>query len=261
MEPTLSEIIHWAKEAGRIIKDGYGKLHQVTNKSEIDLVTEIDKQSEDFLFAQILQKFPQHTIIGEESGIQNGHGGSSVWYIDPLDGTTNYVHGLPFFSVSIAYASQGQTRLGVVYDPILDECFAAERGKGAFLNGQPIQIAKTADLLRALLVTGFPYDVHDTRTNLAEFTNFILNAQAVRRLGSAALDLCYVACGRLDGYWEFNLNAWDVAAGVLIVEEAGGLAARPDGSAFRLQPKLSLVTANPLLLPKMVEILKKTGKE
>jgi len=255
MEPTLNEIIQWAKEAGQILRSGYGQIHQVTNKSSIDLVTEIDQQSEDFLTERILQKYPHHTIVGEENGVQNGHTADLIWYIDPLDGTSNYVHGLPIFSVSIAFSRDGKTQLGVVYDPILDECFSAERGGGAFLNGQPIQTAPTEDLINAMLVTGFPYDVHQSRTNIAEFTNFVLRAQAIRRLGSAALDICYVANGRLDGYWEFKLKPWDVAAGILILEEAGGMVSQMDGAAIQLTPFLNLVAANPVLHTKMVEIL------
>lgn len=255
MEPTLNEIIQWAKEAGQILRSGYGQIHQVTNKSSIDLVTEIDQQSEDFLTERILQKYPQHTIMGEENGILNGHTADLIWYIDPLDGTSNYVHGLPIFSVSIAFSRDGKIELGVVYDPILDECFSAERGGGAFLNGQPIHTAPTEELLQAMLVTGFPYDVHQSRTNIAEFTNFVLRAQAIRRLGSAALDICYVANGRLDGYWEFKLKPWDIAAGILILEEAGGVVSQMDGTGLRLTPSLNLVAANPVLHSKMVEVL------
>ena len=255
MEPTLNEIIQWAKEAGQILREGYGQIHQVTNKSSIDLVTEIDQQSEDFLTARILQKYPHHTIIGEENGTQNGHTADLVWYIDPLDGTSNYVHGLPIFSVSIAFSRQGQIELGVVYDPILDECFSAERGHGAFLNGQPIHTAQVQELLQAMLVTGFPYDVHQTHTNIKEFTHFVLRAQAVRRLGSAALDVCYIANGRLDGYWEYKLRPWDVAAGILILEEAGGRVSQLDGTPLELTQYINLVAANPELHKKMLEVL------
>jgi len=258
MEPTLSEIITWAKEAGQILKNGYGQIHQVTNKSAIDLVTEIDQQSEDFLTARILQKYPHHSIMGEENGMLNGSTVEMIWYIDPLDGTSNYVHGLPIFSVSIAFARAGKIQLGVVYDPILDECFSAQRGGGAFLNGNPIRTSQVEDLLNAMLVTGFPYDVHQTRTNIPEFTNFVLSAQAVRRLGSAALDICYVANGRLDGFWEFKLKPWDVAAGILILEEAGGIVSHLDGSAIELTPYLNMVSANPKLHAKMLDVLAKT---
>jgi len=256
MEPTLNEIIQWAKEAGQILRDGYGQIHQVTNKSAIDLVTEIDQQSEDFLTARILQKYPHHSIIGEENGTQNGHATDLVWYIDPLDGTSNYVHGLPIFSVSIAFSRQGKMQFGVVYDPILDECFSAELGGGAFLNGNPIHTAPTEDLINAMLVTGFPYDVHQTHTNIEEFTHFVLRAQAIRRLGSAALDVCYVANGRLDGYWEYKLRPWDVAAGVLILEEAGGKVSQLDGTPLELTQYINLVAANPVLHTRMLEILK-----
>jgi myo-inositol-1(or 4)-monophosphatase len=258
MEPTLTEIIQWAKEAGQILREGYGQVHQVTNKGAIDLVTEIDQRSEDFLTAKIQQKYPQHSIVGEENGIQRGNSGGLTWYIDPLDGTSNYVHGLPMFSVSIAFSRQGKTELGVVYDPMMDECFSAQRGRGAFLNERPIHTSQVQELLQAMLVTGFPYDVHDSHTNIAEFTNFVLTSQAVRRLGSAALDICYVANGRLDGYWEFKMKPWDVAAGILILEEAGGKATLMDGSELQLTPLINVLAANPLLHPKMVEVLAKS---
>lgn len=255
MQPTLQDLIQLAKQAGEILRTGFGQVHQVTNKSTIDLVTEIDRQSEEYLVSQIHQKFPGHTIIGEEGGTYSGDQTDQLWYLDPLDGTANYVHGIPIFSVSIAFANQGQITLAVVYDPMADECYSAQRGQGAWLNGMPIHCGQIDRLINAMLATGFPYDVHQTKTNLNHFCNFVLTAQAVRRLGSAALDLCYVGCGRLDGYWELNLKAWDVAAGVLIAMESGAKVTNPDGSPFMIGSPASLVAANPSLITQMLEVL------
>jgi myo-inositol-1(or 4)-monophosphatase len=255
MEPTLKEIELLAREAGKILRAGFGQKHQVTAKSAIDLVTEIDKQSEEFILKEIRSKFPNDTVVAEESGTSLGNESQGAWYIDPLDGTSNYVHGLPIFSVSIAYARAGAMQLAVVYDPIADECYTAERGQGAFLNGKRIHVAEQQDLLRVMLVTGFPYEVHKTRLNLVQFEKFVTSVQAVRRLGSAALDLCYVAAGRLDGYWEMEIFPWDIAAGKLIVEEAGGVVTHADGNSIQLTIPLTIVAANPGLNRQMVKII------
>lgn len=257
MKPTLAEIENLAKEAGIILRNGFRKDHQITAKSTIDLVTEIDKQSEEFILKKIHSKYPGDTIIAEESGTTIGDETQGTWYIDPLDGTSNYVHGLALFTVSIAYAQHGQMQLGVVYDPMADECFSAERGKGAFLNGKPIHVSKTSNLLRAMLVTGFPYEVHTTHLNLDHFSNFITNVQAVRRLGSAAQDLCFVAAGRLEGYWEMQIFPWDIAAGILIVEEAGGVVTSANGSKAEMTIPTTLVAANPDIHQKMIKIISK----
>jgi len=259
MHPELNSIIDWSKKAGQIIKNGFGQEHQIELKSEIDLVTEIDKQSEAYLIAEIRKRFPEHTVVGEESGTLNGHHSESTWYIDPLDGTSNYAHGVPIFSVSIAYAYRGKVQMGVVYDPMQNECFYAERGQGAYRNGQKLQVSAANSLIRSMLVTGFPYDVHTTReNNLDYFRNFLLKAQAVRRLGSAALDMCYVAAGRLDGYWELSLKAWDIAAGVLMVEESGGIVTKLDGTPFSLTPPYDIVVANPNIHSLMMDVVKAT---
>ncbi len=225
-------------------------------KGEIDLVTEIDHQSEEFILDEIGRRFPGHAVLSEESG---GRAGSAeqLWYVDPLDGTLNYSHGLAIFSVSIAYAQNGILTLGAVYDPISEEIYAAERGKGAQLNGNPILVSSTAELKSSLLVTGFPYDAWTNPiNNFAEFQLFSRQAQGVRRLGSAALDLCYVAAGCLDGFWEIRLNAWDVAAGGLIAQEAGALVTDVRGGPDFLHKPQSILAANPILHAKMLEILK-----
>jgi len=259
MQPTIEEIIHLAKEAGKILKDGFGKQHEVKMKGIIDLVTEIDKQSEEYLIEQIHKSHPQDAITGEESGTHNGHSKSGSWLIDPLDGTLNYAHGVPIFTVSIAYAVDGQVEMGAVYDPMQDECFSAVRGQGAFLNGKKIEVSSVEEMVGAMLCTGFPYDVHTSEEdNLNYFSSFVKSSQAVRRLGSAALDLCYVAAGRLDGFWELSLNAWDIAAGMLIVEEAGGVVSKMNGAPLTLEPPLSIVASNPSLHPQMMRIIEAT---
>lgn len=262
MTPSIEEVIQLAMDAGEILRAGFGKQHQITMKSEIDPVTEVDRQSEAFLVSRIRANHPGDLIIGEESGV---HGAGSrpdagQWIIDPLDGTVNYSHGLPIFAVSIAFARNGRVELGVVYDPMQNECFSAEHGKGAYLNGKRINVSKTDKMIRSLLCTGFAYDVQTARANnLDYFSAFTLKSQAVRRLGSAALDLCYVAAGRLDGFWELSLNAWDVAAGILLVEEAGGIATDIAGNATVLKPPYSILAANPHIHPQMLAILNEAG--
>jgi len=245
MEPTLSEIERLAREAGAILRAGYNKEHQVNFKGVIDLVTEVDHQSEAFLLGEVQRNYPDHHIFAEESGIIQGSD-QHIWYIDPLDGTVNYAHHIPIFCVSIAYAFQGELSLGAVYDPMRDEMFIAERGKGAFLNGESLRASATNDLQRSLLVTGFPYDAWNTEhDNFANFIHFGKLTQGVRRLGSAALDLCYVAAGRFDGFWEMSLKPWDVAAGGLICREARASITNVKGEADFISPPQSVVASAP----------------
>jgi myo-inositol-1(or 4)-monophosphatase len=227
----------------------------IGRKGVIDLVTEADLQSEQFLLGEIRRRFPGHRVIAEESGGLEGDD-DHIWYIDPLDGTVNFAHGLPIFSVSLAYAEQGALKLGVVYDPTRAECFSAERGRAAWLNGEPIRVSDAIDLDHSLLVTGFPYDIRtDPDNNLEHYARFALRSQAVRRLGSAALDLCYVAAGRFDGYWELRLKPWDLAAGGLIAQESGCLITGLDGNPNYFAPPRSVVVANPTLHPKILAVL------
>ncbi len=247
MAPTLSELERLARQAGAILRAGYNKEHQINYQGVIDLVTEIDRQSEDFLLGEIRGKYPDHHIFAEESGIIQGND-EHIWFIDPIDGTVNYAHQIPVFCVSIAYAAQGSLMLGVVYDPMRDEMFTAERGKGAHLNGKPIHVSAAAELQRSLLATGFPYDAWNTRQdNFANFVHFAKMSQGVRRLGSAALDLCYVAAGRFDGFWEMALKPWDMAAGGLIAEEAGAVMTNVNGDRDYLKPPQSAIAANPAI--------------
>jgi len=253
MQPKLSDIERMAREAGEILRSGFGKKLQVDFKGSIDLVTEIDHRAEKYLLDAIQGQFPGHHIVAEENGVLAGDL-DHIWYVDPLDGTVNYAHGLPIFSVSLAYYHQGQAVLGVVYNPITEECFTAQRGRGARLNGQILQVADSQDLAHSLLVTGFPYDTWtNPNNNLDHFAALSLQTQGVRRLGSAALDLCYVAAGRFDGYWEMRLKPWDAAAGVLMVTEAGGLVTDMQGGQDYLSYPLTILVANPYL---HAEILK-----
>lgn len=256
MQPNIEEIKGWALHAGQLLKEGFGKPHDIQHKGVIDLVTEMDHRSEDYLIAQIRSRFPDHTIITEESGLLTGNA-DHCWYIDPLDGTVNYSHNIPIFSVSIAYTYKGVLQDGVVYDPMVGELFSAERGRGAWLNDQRLHVSDKQDLINSLLVSGFPYDVQNAvDNNLAHFSHFVLLTQGVRRLGSAALDLAYVAAGRFDGYWELGVKPWDIAAGVLMVEEAGGKATDINGAEDYFKKPYSLITANTVLHAKILEGLK-----
>jgi len=256
MQPALSYLENLAREAGGILRAGYNKEHQVGYKGVIDLVTEVDHQSEAFLLGEVQKNFPGHHILSEETGIIQGSD-QHIWYIDPLDGTVNYAHHIPIFCVSIAYASRGTLVLGAVYDPMRDEMFTAERGVGAFLNGRSSRVSSTTDLQKSLLVTGFPYNAWDTpQDNFANFVKFGKLSQGVRRLGSAALDLCYVAAGRFDGFWELALNPWDVAAGGLICEEAGARVTNVDGGADYLSAPQSVIACTPGIHSRMLEELR-----
>jgi len=254
--PKLSFLETMARHAGSILLSGFRHDYQVFKKGEIDLVTEIDRLSETYLVSEVRRYYPDHSIVAEEGEKIVGED-CCVWYIDPLDGTINFAHGIPIFSVSIAYAEECKVRLGVVYDPLRDECFSAELGKGAWLNGQPIQVSKTRELDQSLLVTGFPYDIRNNpENNLDLFARFALVSQGVRRLGSAALDLCSIACGRFDGYWELSLESWDMAAGTLIAHEAGARVTNLKGEPELFTPPYSLIAATPAIYPSMFSLIK-----
>ncbi|MGA9408736.1 MAG: inositol monophosphatase family protein [Bacteroidota bacterium] len=214
-----------ALEAGKFLKYNLGKVKHIERKQgqEINLVTEIDKQAEALIIKKIKQHYPSHNILAEESGEQHIQS-EYKWVIDPLDGTTNFTHALPIFCVSIGIELNGTIVAGAIYDPSADEMFTAEKGRGAFLNGKKIHVSSNDSLINSLLVTGFPYNVKENPNHVVEhFVKFLMEGQGVRRLGSAALDLAYIATGRLDGYWEVFLNPWDKAAGILLVQEAGGV--------------------------------------
>jgi len=257
MQPTVSYIENLARQAGAILRAGYSKEHEVSYKGVIDLVTEIDHQSEEYLLGEVQKDFPDHHIFSEESGVIQGND-EHIWYIDPLDGTVNYAHHIPIFSVSIAYAYKGVMTLGAVYDPMRDEMFLAERDKGATLNGKLIHVSSATDLQKSLLVTGFPYDAWNTeQDNFANFVKFAKLSQGVRRLGSAALDLCYVASGRFDGFWELALKPWDVAGGGLVCEEAGAHITNVDGENDYISPPQSVLATAPGIHARMFDELHK----
>ena len=252
MQPSLSDIEGLARQAGEILRERFGQEHEVVYKGRYDLATEADHASEDFLVGAIQSRFPGDPIVTEESGALAGRS-SNGWFIDPLDGTINYSHGVPLYCVSIGYASEGRMLLGCVYDPSQDECFTAERGRGAWLNGRPIHAAETPDLAHSLLVTGFPSDMSAApRDNRVFFTRLTGRTQGVRRLGSAAIDACWVAAGRLDGFWEVQLNAWDIAAGALIAQEAGAVVSNMDGDPDFFHTPFEVLVAAPRIHPEIV---------
>jgi myo-inositol-1(or 4)-monophosphatase len=221
---VLNFAIQTAREAGHLLVQRLGSA-KITTKGDINLVTEADIAAENLIIERIRSHYPQHGILAEESGEAELIGGKRSewkWIIDPLDGTTNYAHGYPCFCVSIALEHSGALELGVVYDPMRDEMFAAERGQGATLNDRKIRVSSVEGLSDAMLCTGFPYNVRERPDFARGFVNFTMNAQAVRRDGSAALDLAYVACGRFDGFWEDGLSPWDIAAGAVLISEARG---------------------------------------
>jgi myo-inositol-1(or 4)-monophosphatase len=258
--PRMSDI---AREAGQLLMGYFHGRVKIEYKGDADLVTEADRASEKLILERIREHWPSHEVIGEEGGrIETG--GEYRWYVDPLDGTTNFAHGLPVFCVSLGLTLQGKRRAAVLYDPTRDELFAAERGRGAFLNGQKIEVSKTPRLVQALLGTGFPSHKRHKNPNIYFYHQLTLRSHGVRRAGSAALDLASVACGRLDGFWEFNLNAWDTAAGILIVEEAGGKVTGFRGEALEVTDR-DVVASNGLLHAELLhefdEIFKGRGLE
>ncbi len=225
--------VEMAVAAGAILREGWGVTHRPDRKGMTDLVTEYDRRSEALLLAEIARRFPGDAVLAEESGAHDG--GATRWIVDPLDGTTNFAHNYPFFGVSIGVERDGRLIAGVVHDPIRDETFAAALGHGATVNGVPIRVSAIDAVRDALIVTGFPYDVHaHPEQSVPLFTAFLTRAQAIRRDGSAALNFAYLACGRFDGFWEGYLSPWDLAAGVLLVREAGGRVTAYDGGPFDL---------------------------
>ena len=248
-----------AREAGAILREGYGRAHRPERKGRIDLVTEYDRRSEDLLLRRLRERFPDHAVLAEESGVHEAGPSTMRWLVDPLDGTTNFAHNYPFFAVSIAAEAAGELVAGVVFDPVRDELFAAAVGAGATLNGAPIRVSDIGRLEDALLVTGFPYSVREQpEPTLGFFRDFLLRAQGVRRDGSAALNLCYLASGRFDGFWEGHLSPWDMAAGVLIVREAGGAVTDYAGGTFRLDGR-QILASNGRIHPFMQAVLAASG--
>lgn len=245
-----------ARGAGGILKEYYGRRHEIRFKGEINLVTDVDRRSEAYLMERIRGTFPDHGILSEESR-EIPSSSSYRWIVDPLDGTTNYAHDYPCFCVSVALERDGELLAGAVFDPMLEESYTAGAGSGAFRNGKRISVSETRDLRRSLLATGFAYDVRSSADNNFDyFRQFVLSGQAIRRDGSAALDLCYLACGRFDGFWELQLKPWDTAAGLLLLREAGGTATLLDGSPYDIyQPEI--LASNGKIHGQMREVVEK----
>jgi len=240
----LTPMQELAREAGSLLISYFGKV-AIEYKGDVDLVTVADRNSESLIVGRIRKVWPQHDLMGEE-GSRQETGSDFRWYVDPLDGTTNFAHGFPVFCVSIALEYKGERIAGVIYDPTRDEMFAAEKGSGSRLNGRPIHVSKTRRLAEALVATGFPSHKRHKNPNIHFYHQITLRSHGVRRAGSAALDLCCVACGRYDAFWEFNLNPWDTAAGVLLVEEAGGKVTNFTGGPFEISSR-EVLASNILL--------------
>jgi myo-inositol-1(or 4)-monophosphatase len=252
----LAFAIETARQAGGVLLEKFGKRIDISKKGEINLVTEADLASEKLIIERIASHYPRHAVLAEESGSIASDGNSQwKWIIDPLDGTTNFAHGYPCFSVTLALEHEGEIVVAATYDPTRDEMFAAERGRGASLNNKRIQVSHTETLIDSLLVTGFPYNFKNEAYFSAHLTQFLLKARGVRRDGSAAIDLAYVACGRFDGFWEEGLNPWDVAAGVLLVEEAGGRISDYSGSRTDIY-RPPICASNGKIHAQMLEILR-----
>jgi myo-inositol-1(or 4)-monophosphatase len=250
----LNYIIELAYKVGNHIYKAANKKKSIFYKGEVDLVTQFDNKSQDLIVNALSKKFPDYGILSEEDVSQNLDA-PIKWIVDPLDGTTNFAHGLPIWAITLALEIESTIVLGIVYDPTREEMFSAIENNGAFLNRRRIRVSKTNELAQALLVTGFPYDIRESEVNnLNHFSNFAVRAQAVRRLGSAALDLCYTACGRFDGYWELKLSPWDQAAGSLILKEAGGKVTDFSGNRFNIYGDEVLGT-NGLIHTQMMKIL------
>jgi len=259
-DDVLALATRLAHEAGTIQREHYETVHRIETKSAaVDLVTEVDKACEALIVATVERERPGDAILAEEGGGTDHAGAEWRWIVDPLDGTTNYAHGYPRFCVSIGVQHRGRAAAGVVFDPLMDELYTATRGGGAFRNGRPIRVSNETDLSRGLMATGFAYDRRRSeRDNIENFAEFLQSARAIRRDGSAALDLCYVASGRLDGYWELKLSPWDVAAGLLIVEEAGGRTSDAKGGNEHWNGA-HVVASNGPLHDAMIDVLARTA--
>ena len=259
MEKDIKKVALKAATAGGVVlMNNFGKIKSIDYKGDINIVTEADQESERKIISIIKDAYPTHRIVAEETG-DSGLSSPYKWIIDPLDGTTNYAHGYPCFCVSIAIEYEGEIICGIIYDPVKEELFTAEKGKGSHLNGTPIRVSAEEELNTSLLCTGFPYDVReDMESNIHHFRNFLMKAQAVRRDGSAALDLCYTAAGRFDGFWEQKLHPWDVAAGSLIVSEAGGTVTSYSGETFNIYGT-EILASNGIIHNQMLDVLGQTG--
>lgn len=260
---ALTTAVAIAREAGAMLMDGFGREKEIERKSSaVDWVTQYDRASEELIIERLREAFPDHALVGEE-GTNTGDGDGYRWYVDPLDGTNNYAHDFPIFCVSMGLYQGLAPILGVIYDPVLDECFTAIAGEGAWLETakgrRRLQVSSETELVAALLATGFPYDVHTSPDNNLDYFNaFVLRAQGIRRPGSAALDVAYVAAGRLDGYWELKVYSWDMSAAILMVMEAGGQVTFLDGQPITLERQFNVLASNGRLHPPMLAVIRET---
>jgi len=257
----LDTAVTIAHQTGALLREALGSAKEIEHKSsKIDLVTQFDLEAEEMITRSLQQAFPTHSLMAEEGGNTTNHNSDYIWHVDPIDGTNNFAHGIPFFAISMALYQANLPVVGLVYEPMRDECFTAVAGEGTFLihnnRKTALRVSQSQELVDSILATGFPYDRHSSDLdNMEQLRAFLKQAQGIRRMGSAALDLAYVAAGRLDGYWELKLNSWDVAAGVLLVQEAGGRVTMMDGQLFALTPKVSLVASNGRIHQAMLDTL------
>jgi len=261
--PLMTVMINAARKAARGIQRDFGEIEnlQVSRKGPGDFVTNADKRTEKILRGELLKARPAYGFLGEEGGLLNGSDPDHRWIIDPIDGTTNLIHGVPLIAVSIALERKSEVIAGLIYNPIMNELFTAERGAGAFLNGRRLRVSGASELLKSLLVTGFPYDLRDDLPGkLRLFNRLMGEARAIRRDGAAAVDLSYVAAGRVDGFWEEKLSPWDMAAGTLLIEEAGGRVTRFDGTPLGLVED-EIVATNGRIHEVMLAALRTDGSE
>lgn len=254
LEEYAHEAAQIARDAGEILRDRFGQPHEVRYKGTIDLVTEADRAAEDLIADRLRTVCPEHDLLCEEGSVGATLGGTYCWVVDPLDGTTNFAHGLPTFAISIALEDAGVPVVGVVYDPMRDELFVARKGGGATLNDKPMVVSAVDQLIASILVTGFSYDFARRAQQAEVWRDFLTRVQAIRQTGSAALTLCYIAAGRLDGYWERGLSPWDVAAGALIVTEAGGTVTDMRGGPFRSSDR-EILASNGRLHGKLLYVI------
>lgn len=258
MSEELESAIAAARAGGEVLRQNFNTGVAVRYKGLVDLVTHVDEEAERTITEMLRAAYPTYGFLAEESGLSAGEE-DVRWIVDPLDGTTNYAHSFPVFAVSIALQKQGELTLGVVYDPMRDELFTAERGKGASCNGTPLNVSDTDDLVRALVVTGFPYDRDKVPAALKIWGRFTMLSQGMRRGGSAGLDMCYVAAGRFDVYYERGIWAWDIAAGTLILHEAGGQTSTYAGGELDIEGR-EIVATNGLLHPQVLSVLQSEGR-
>jgi myo-inositol-1(or 4)-monophosphatase len=260
MKKFLDVAIETAREAGAILRADHDHPKQIDYKGEVDIVTETDRRSEALIVARLREKFPGHAIVAEEGTGAAAADARYCWHVDPVDGTTNFAHGYPCFAVSIGLAERGEPIAGAVFNPVSGEMFSAARGEGAYLNGNRIHVSPVEKLAHSLVATGFPTHQRKNSANMNYYWEFTLRSHGVRRDGSAALDLCTVACGRFDGFWEFGLNSWDTAAGVLLIQEAGGVVTDFSGAPYVLGGP-QLLASNGRIHAEMQEAVHRVAKQ